>query len=300
MRPEFLLSEVGLGLRRNLTMTVASIVVVMVTLLLLGIALIVRNGTASTEHAFLGQLEVSVFLERPCGTANAGTNCLTPAERSQVQTTLQQLPEVATVTYISQADGYQRFKQEFVDNQALVKNTPPSAIPESFAVKLKDPRQFQVVNSAVSQAPGVQSVTDAQSSLKKIFSFANHITVAVFGFAIVLLVATCLLIYNAMRVAAFTRRRETGIMRLVGASDLSIQAPFVLEGAVIGATGTILGALLLTGLRMFIHKQVEIVPLLHSYGEWSTLWGALPWVAAVGIILPALASYLTLQRHLRV
>jgi cell division transport system permease protein len=299
MRIQFILSEVGLGLRRNLTMTLASIVVVTLTLTLLGVALIVRDGTEKTEAGFLNQLNVSVFLEPACGTADASTNCTSPTNRNQVQRALQQLPQVKSVQYLTAADAYREFKREFSDNPALVANTSAKELPESFVVKLKDPRQFQIVKSAVSEAPGVQSVNDASSTLKKIFQIFHNISLLVLAFAAALLFATVLLIYNAMRVAAFTRRRETSIMRLVGASNVMIQGPFVLEGVLIGAAGSVLATLLLIVVRLAVHQLLDI-QLLHEIGTWSTMFSALPWVWAVGIVLPGLASLVTLQRHLRV
>jgi cell division transport system permease protein len=299
MRAQVVLSEVGAGLRRNVTMTLASMVVVTMTLVLLGVALMVHYGTAQTKQDFFGQLDVQVFLDQPCGTANAPSSCLTPDERTSVQQTLQQLPQVKSVQYVSQARGYQIFKAENSDNEALVKSTPIDAIPESFVVKLKNPQQFDIVKSAVGEAPGVSTVADASHTLKTIFSFFGRITFVVWVFAGITLVATVLLIYNAMRVAAFTRRRETGIMRLVGASNLAIQAPFVLEGAVIGLTGMAFAVGLLIGFRELIHS-VLTVPLVREFGRWSTLWHSLPIVIIIGILMPSIASYLTLQRHLRV
>jgi cell division transport system permease protein len=299
MRTEFVLSEVAIGLRRNLTMTLASIVVVMVTLTLLGVALIVQHGTGRTKHNFLNQIEVSVYLDKACGTAGATSDCLSPDERTQVQQTLQQLPQVKQVTYVSEQEAYTRFKSLFAGEPALVQNVSPGELPESFQVQLRDPHQFAVVSSAVSQAPGVHKVDDASHDLKRLFSFFNRITVVVLVFGIILLVATTLLIYNAMRVAAFTRRRETGIMRLVGASDFSIQVPFVLEGTVIGVVGSILAVALLVGFREFVHSELK-TPLLYAFGQWSTLDWSLPFVIIIGVVLPSLASFLTLQRHLRV
>jgi cell division transport system permease protein len=299
MRIQFILSEVGLGLRRNLTMTLASIVVVTLTLTLLGVALIVRDGTEKTEAGFLNQLNVSVFLEPDCGSADAPTNCTSPTNRNQVQQALQQLPEVKSVQYLTAADAYREFKREFSESPALVANTSANELPESFVVKLKDPRQFPIVKSAVSEAPGVQSVSDASSTLKKIFQIFHNISLLVLAFAAALLFATVLLIYNAMRVAAFTRRREISIMRLVGASDVMIQAPFVMEGVLIGAVGSVLATVLLIAVRLAVHQLLDI-QLLHEIGTWSTLFSVLPWVWGVGIVLPGLASLVTLQRHLRV
>jgi cell division transport system permease protein len=116
---------------------------------------------------------------------------------------------------------------------------------------------------------------------------------------VLLFVSTCLLIYNSMRVAAFSRRRETGIMRLVGASDFYIQAPFVLEGTAAGLAGSGVAVLLLIAARYYISKQLA-GRVLTPFGQWATLGHSLPLVIVIGILLPAIASFLTLQRHLRV
>jgi cell division transport system permease protein len=299
MRTEFVLSEVGLGLRRNVTMTVAAVMTVAISLTLLGIALIIRFGADQLEHELINQIRVSVYLEPQCGLPNAGSDCLTPADRTSVQSTLQQLPQVQEVTYISQADAYKRFKQEFKDDPDLVRLTTQAQLPESFAIKLKDPHQFAVVSSAVGRAPGVQRVTNASSSLKRLFAFFHHVTLGALLLTVLLLISTCLLIYNSMRVAAFSRRRETGIMRLVGASDFYIQAPFVLEGTAAGVAGSGLAVVLLLMVKWYISSTLA-TRVLQPFGAWSTLEQALPLVIVIGILLPAIASFLTLQRHLRV
>jgi cell division transport system permease protein len=299
MRAQFVLSEVGSGLRRNLTMTIAAILNITITLTLLGGALMIRNGANRLQHDVFSKLEVSVFLERPCGSPDAPPNCLTPAERSQVQSTLNGLPQVDEVTYISAASALQRFKDDFAGDPALIKNLPPNALPESFAVKLKDPHQFALINSAVGAAPGVDRVINGSSALKTLFSFFHKITLGALAIAVLLLASTGLLIYNTMRVAAFSRRRETGIMRLVGASDFYIQAPFVLEGTFAGIMGSGIALLLLLGVKEFLSSALS-TGTLKPFGEWATLVGVVPVVAIIGILFPAVASYLTLQRHLRV
>jgi cell division transport system permease protein len=299
MRAQFVLSEVGSGLRRNLTMTIAAILNITITLTLLGGALMIRDGANRLQFDVLNKLEVSVFLEPACGTHNAPTNCLTPAERTDVQKTLSGLPQVDSVTYISAASAYQRFRDDFAGDPALLRNVPPNALPESFAVKLKDPKQYALINSAVSQAPGVQSVVNGSSALKTLFAFFHKITLGALAIAVLLLASTGLLIYNTMRVAAFSRRRETGIMRLVGASDFYIQAPFVLEGTFAGVMGSGIALALLFGVRELLSGALS-TGTLKPFGEWSTFIGVVPVVAVIGVAFPAIASYLTLQRHLRV
>ncbi|HVS68691.1 MAG TPA: permease-like cell division protein FtsX [Mycobacteriales bacterium] len=299
MRTEFVLQEVGIGLKRNVTMTIAAVMTVAISLTLLGIALIIRIGANQLERDLLNNIEVSVYLEPVCGTPQAGSNCLTDADRSSIQSTLAGLPQVEKVTYISQSDAYKRFQEEFKGNPELVKVTTADQLPESFAVKLKDPHQYPVITSAVGRAKGVQSVQNASATLKRLFSFFHHVTLGALLLTVLLLISTCLLIYNSMRVAAFSRRRETGIMRLVGASDFYIQAPFVLEGTAAGVAGSGLAVLLLVAVKWYISSTLA-TRVLAPFGEWSTLLSALPLVIVIGILLPAIASFLTLQRHLRV
>jgi cell division transport system permease protein len=281
-------------------MTLAATVTITIAATLLGGALMTRDGAKRLQFDVLNQIEVSVYLNPACGTPQAPSNCLTLAEQTSIQRTLKQLPEVEDVSYISTASAYQRFKDDFANDPELLKAAPRSALPASFEVKLKNPRQFNIVSSAVSEAPGVQSVTDASKDLHTLFNFFHKIELGVLLIAIFLLGASLLLIYNTMLVAAFTRRRETGIMRLVGASDFYIQAPFILEGTVIGAIGTALAVGLLALVRWFISSATKNSETLRPFGSLSTFEHALPEVIAVGVLLPAIASFLTLRRHMRV
>src|SRR4051794_40626271 len=211
MRTQFVMSELAIGLRRNVTMTAAAIVTIMTAVTMLGGALIIRGGANGLQHDILNQIEVSVYLQQPCGPPNAPAGCLTPADQANVQRTLQQLPQVESITFISQQSACERFKAD-PSEKDLARITPCSALPASFAVKLKDPHQFEVINSAVSAAPGVETVTDAQHVLDGLFHTFHVLEIAVLVIMLVSLSAAILLIYNAMLVAAYSRRRETGIM----------------------------------------------------------------------------------------
>jgi cell division transport system permease protein len=283
------MGQAGQGLARNLTMTVAGVLTVMVALALLSGALIVRSGTNQVKAELLNQLNVSVYLEPN----------VTPAQQTSIDSALRALPQVESVDYISKTQAYALFREYFSDNPDIIKLTPKSAVPTSFIVKLYNPEQFDVVQSAVGQLPGVQSVTNASSRLDHVFTFLHGITIGALVVAILMMGATALLIYNAMQVSAFSRRRETGIMRLVGASDLSIQLPFVLEGTAIGVVGGLLSFGLLMLTRVWIHDNVAL-GILSPFGELNRWLGTLPVILAVGIGLSALMSFVTLQRHLRV
>jgi cell division transport system permease protein len=300
MRTQFVMSELAIGLRRNVTMTVAAIVTIMISVTMLGGALVIRSGANHLEHDILNQIEVSVYLQPQCGTPNApSSDCLTPSGQASIQHTLQQLPQVQSITFISQQSACERFKADPSEKE-LAKITPCSALPASFAVKLKDPHQFDVINSAVSAAPGVQTVTDAQHIFDGLFHFFHVLELAVLFVMLVSLSAAILLIYNAMLVAAFSRRRETGIMRLVGASDFYIQAPFILEGSIIGVVGTTLAIGFLAVGRFLIKGALGASQLTKPFGDGSNYTHAILPMILVGILLPSVASFVTLQRHMRV
>ena len=133
-----------------------------------------------------------------------------------------------------------------------------------------------------------------------LFHFFHVLEIVVLVVMLISLLSATLLIYNAMLVAAFSRRRETGIMRLVGASDFYIQAPFILEGTVIGVIGTGLAIFLLGLLRFLIAGSLSKAYLIAPFGALSNYTHAILPMALVGILLPAIASFLTLQRHMRV
>lgn len=304
MRIQFIVSELAIGLRRNVTMTIAAIVTITIAATLLGGALMVRDGAKALQYDVLNQIEVSVYMQTACGVTGAPpTGCLTPQDRQNIEQTLVALPQVERVTYISQTEAYKRFKADFAGDKdilAAVKPTGADGLPESFAVKLRNPHDFAVVKSAVGHAQGVSRVNDASSVLRTLFAFFHKVEVGVLLIALFLLGAALLLIYNTMLVAAFTRRRETGIMRLVGASDFYIQAPFVLEGTVIGFIGTMLAVGLLALVRWFISSATAHSQVLRPFGTVTTFADALPGVILIGILLPAFASFLTLRRHMRV
>jgi cell division transport system permease protein len=300
MRTQFVMSELAIGLRRNVTMTAAAIVTVMISVTLLGASLMIRGGANRLQTDIVNQIEVSVYFNLPCGVPNAPSNCMTPADQANVAKTLQSLPQVESISFTSQDEACQRFHEEFLDQTDLLKVTNCAELPPSYQVKLKDPKQFPVISSAVSQAPGVGSVANAKHLFDTLFHFFHVLEIVVLVVMVISLVSAILLIYNAMLVAAFSRRRETGIMRLVGASDFYIQAPFILEGTVIGVVGTVLSVLGLGLLRLLIAGSLKKAYLIAPFGVFSNYSHAILPMFLVGILLPAIASFLTLQRHMRV
>jgi len=292
VRLRFILSETWLGLIRNVSMLVALILTVMISLGMLGSALLASRQINTMKDFWFDKIQVSVFLSKG----------VTQPERDAISSELNQLPQVKHVYYESQAQACARFKQQFKDVKALIDSTPCSALPESYRVQLKDPQKYLVVSSAVQNMPGVDEVQGRSKALERFFKLLNRGQRTALVVAIIALGAAVLLILNTVRMSALSRRRETRIMRLVGASDVYIQGPFVLEGAIAGLIGGILGCvgvaivkivLIDGGVRAMFGNVV-------NYVGWGAVASIAPILLVVGVLLAGLTSLLTLQRYLRV
>jgi len=291
MRASFVLSEMTTGLRRNFTMTFAAVVTVMLSLVLLGSAVLVSKQVTTMKDFWFDKVEVSVFL----------ANDISPDQRSALNGDLTGNPEVKNVFYESKDDAYKRFTQQFKDSPALVKNVSADALPESFRVKLKDPTHYEVVASAFRNRPGVEEVQDQRAILQPFFKLLGVVRWVAIAVAVLMLLVALLLISNTVRVAAFSRRRETGIMRLVGASNAYIQLPFLLEGIVAGLVGAVIAsALLFVGKWVFVDHVLRPVLRFTAFIGWGAVWTTVPLLVLAGVGLSGLASFVTLRRFLRV
>lgn len=302
MRAKFVLGEVGTGLRRNLTMTVAVIITVAVSLGLFGGGLLVRAQVDQMKDYWYDKVEVSIFL---CGKVSEASSCsagqITKPQREQIKADLVSLkPVVEQVYFESQAEAFARFQQQF-KGSPLAENATVDQMPESFRVKLSDPTKYAVVASAFQGRPGVEDVRDQRQALDRLFKALGGLQALALTISIAMLIVTMLLIANTMRVAAFSRRRETSIMRLVGASNLYIQLPFLLEAATAASIGAGFAVLALVGVKRFLIDGVLAETFkFTSFVGWETVWTIAPVVFLTGIVLSALAAFLTLRKYLQV
>ncbi len=301
MRASFIVHEIAIGLRRNLTMTAAMVITTAVSLGFLGTAILFNQQVGVMKDFWYDKVEVSLFL---CGQDSEGPSCaggaVTQDQREAIRSDLDAMPEVDQIFYESHQEAYDRFKKQF-KNSAIVDNVSPDQLPESFRVKLKNPEQFPIIASAFIGRAGVEQVQDQKALLERFFKVLNWVQWFAFGLALLMVIVSVILIVNTIRVAAFSRRRETGIMKLVGASSFMIQLPFLLEGAVAG----FLGAGLATGSFVLI-KTVLVDRILAPnfpitrFITWGDVWLSTGAVFLIGVALAAIASSLALVKYLRV
>jgi len=300
MRARFLLSEVGIGLRRNMTMTFAVIVTTAISLSLLGIGLLSNAQVGAMKDYWYDKIEVSVFL---CGSLSESPSCaggvVTSEQRLQIQQDLQSMPAVDSVFYESQSEAFNRFQERFKDS-AIAANVTADQLPESFRVKLKDPTEFAVIVSAFSGRPGVDVVQDQRTILEKFFKLLNVLRNGALLVGLFSVLTAGLLISNTLRIAAFNRRRETGVMKLVGASSWSIQLPFLLEGIFSALIGWGFATGLLAGLKAVVDSKVAPLLTFTNFFGWNEVWIASAWLLLAGFTVSTIASLITLRRYLKV
>ena len=303
-RARFVLSEIGSGLRRNVSMSVAVVLVTFVSLTFVGAAALLQVQIGNMKDEWYDKVEVSIFL---CPADSTVPTCaegeVTPEQMDAVKGVLQSdalAPYVQTIFTESKQEAFDALQRQMAGT-VWAESVTVDLMQVSYRVKLTDPEQYQVVADAVTGRPGVESVRDQRQILEPLFVILNRATLLSVGLAVVMIVAAILLITTTIRLSAMSRRRETGIMRLVGASSLFIQLPFMLEGAIAALVGSLLAV---TGLYVGVRYLVE--DWLQSSLQWVNLVTTqdvleiAPWLILISIGLAAISSLVTLRRYTRV
>ncbi len=301
MRLRFILADVWSGLRRNLSMAISVVLVTMVSLFLLGSGLLAQRQADMMKGYWYDRVQVTIFM---CSNGARQPNCTGPVTEEQKATIKAQLdqlrPLVKEVYFESAEEAFARFSEQF-KNTPIAGNVKVGDIPQNYRVQLSDPTKYEIVVSTFSNAPGVATVQDQDKVLKKFFTAINYVTLFAVFVAALMVLCSVLLMATTIRQAAFSRRREIGIMRLVGASNFAIRTPFIVEtvfAGLIGA-GMALGLLWTTvefGFNRFLSGIVQNQALLTS----TDVWAISPYLLGGVVALAVVTSTVTLWRYLRV
>ncbi|CAL9292825.1 MULTISPECIES: permease-like cell division protein FtsX [unclassified Streptomyces] len=305
MRAQFVLSEIGVGLRRNLTMTFAVIVSVALSLALFGGAVLMGQQVNAMKDFWYDKVNVTIYLCNKNDAETAETcskGAVTAQQKEQIEADLKKLDIVQTVHHETAEEAYKHYREQYGDT-AIASVITPDQMQESFRVKLKDPEKYEVVATAFSGRSGVHSVQDQRGILENLFNMMRGMNVAALVVMGLMLLIALMLIVNTVRVSAFSRRRETGIMRLVGASSFYIQMPFIMEAAFAGLLGGLVACgLLLIGRYFLIDEGLSLaeqMPLVQFIG-WDAVFSVLPLVLVIGLLMPSLAAAVALRKYLKV
>jgi cell division transport system permease protein len=291
----YILSEVFTGLWRNVTMTIAMIITMALSLGMLGGGILLFWQVDRMEKFFFARVEVSIFLKAD----------ITDEQRSALDQELRADPLVASngVTYESREEAYNNFKQLYRDSPDLVESVKPDTLPESFRVKLKDPEKFKEISERYKDKAGVDDIVDQKELLGRVFDILGSLQTSALLVAIFMGVAALLLVANTIQVAAYSKRREVAVMKLVGASNWFIQAPFVLEAVFAGLIGAIIAfGFLMIGWWVLFSKggSLESLETVLTPVEWTSVLFMLPILAGIAALVSAVTGWVTLRFYVRV
>ena len=306
MQLRYVASELGNGLRRNVSMTIAVVVTIFVSLTLVGMGLLLNAQADKAESYWGSKLQITVFL---CNQNSTTANCIngevTEAQKQQIEKVLNTHPEVATWRLQSKQEAYDKWKSAYVSNdeteRRVYESIKPSDMQESYWVQLKDPEQFQGIKSAVQGLSGVNTVRDLREVLKPIYFWMNVMKWGAIAIAAFLVFAAVLQVGNTIRLAAFARRREIGIMRLVGASSLYIQLPFLMESLVAAVIGvTLAGAAIVAFMYFVIYQMLRPTSNIVAWIDWGDGVWAVAWIGGIGLLLTLLPTLVMTRKYLKV
>jgi cell division transport system permease protein len=296
MRFKYVLSEVATGLWRNVTMTVAMIITMGVSLTLLGASLLLYKQVDTMRQVYNEEVEVSMFLK---------TEGVTDDQKAAIQSALDSDSLVEHWTFETKDEAMEKFKVLFASAPDLVALTKTESLPESYRVKLKDTNTFDAFEakyqSYMEEGGGLELIVDQKKLVEKVFTVLGSLQSLALIIAIVQGVAALMLVINTIQVAAYSKRREVAVMKLVGASNWFIQAPFVLEAVAAGFIGAIIayGTLVLAKIYVFDGALEPLTSVLTPV-SWTNVNLMLPILAVAGALVSSVTGWFALRFYIKV
>jgi len=290
--------ETASGLRRNGIVAFAAMSTAFIALFLFGLALLIAREFNLVIDAWTGNVQVAVYLTDP----------VNPDTVALLTDRLEALPAVDQVRFESKDDACARFQQLFANQPVFVENIrcddpqhpEDNPLPASLRVTLANTEQFEQVRAAVEGQPGVDTVQDYREVLSRLVAITRVLSVGILSIAVIMLASAVALIANTLRMGMFARRKEIGIMRLVGATNWRIRVPFLIEGLVeslLGATAAIFALFLLK--VVFVDRlrdEIQFFPLVQN----SDVLAIAPWILIAAAIVAIVAGTIGMRRFLDV
>lgn len=291
LRVNYFVDETVSNLRRNVLLTLAAVSTVSISLLLLGVVMVGGEVLTKMVSSWEGKVELNVFLRDEA----------TPEEVAAVKAQTSGMPEVEEVFFESKEQAFEEYKRMFKDSPAITENVDPNALPASYRIKLKDPNSAEAVASRLQGQPGVDEVQFGGEAMKRLLKFTGVVRTILVIAIILTLGAAILLIANTIRLGIYARRKEIGIMKLVGATNWFIRVPFIFEGTVQAALGALVASALIYAGKVFgldrMQDAILFLPLTVGSGSIVRMFFTL---LLIGIVIGVFGSTLALRRFLEV
>ncbi len=285
----FFLTEAATSIRRNGLMSVAAVTTILVTLLTLGAAFLAGVNLTALARSLEEQVEIVAFL----------ADGLAAADRTRVQRTVEALPDVATVQFVSRADALKRLQARLGATAAFADMTETNPLPDSLEVRVVDPRRVEEVAAAIGRLRGVAEVSFGGVVIERLTALTRGVRVLAGGIVVLLAAVAIIIVVNTIRLTVLARRTEIEIMELVGATRWLIRWPFLLEGMLHGTIAAVAAVGVLVAVYVLaIRRLAESLPFLPTEPLPQVMLPLIAVVLSMGIGLGAVGSTLAVRRFL--
>jgi cell division transport system permease protein len=305
MQLRYIVTETTTGLRRNVSMTIALVVTIFVSLTLVGMGLLLNAQAQKAEKYWGSKLEITAYL---CNQNSRSPHCtsgeVNDAQKTAITQVLDTHPEVATFQLETKEQAFKTWKRVYISKdkteQEIFSTVTADDMRESYRITLKNPEKYRGIESALVGMDGVDSVRDLRDVLDPIYFVIKWMKWGAIAIAPFLLAAAVLQVGNTIRLAAFARRKEIGIMRLVGASNLYISLPFLLETLV----AAIIGAAVATGsialVMWFVYSKLRNHSQIVEWVDWHDAASAVIRIGIVGVLITLVPTLVMTRKYLKV
>lgn len=279
------------SIKRNITVSFAAMLTVLVTFFVLGTFTLVGLNFNKTIEDVADKIEIKVYLQDDIKLVN----------QREVEIKLAEQEGVKAVTYESKDEAFTKLKKDLEGNSGMLEgySLENNPLASSYIVTLEDASYAGNVSKAVEDMTGVESITNQQELIEKISNVVDFVQILGVVLFFVFIGVSIFLIMNTIKLAVYSRRREVGIMKFVGATDWFIRWPFVIEGMIIGAVGSLLATVILyfiyRGIFGFIASNLLIANLVPVSFVLTTLLGGF---LLGGIVVGAIGSIAALRKFL--
>lgn len=289
---EYFVTESLNSIRRNGLMSLASLMTVALSLLILGVFTIIVMNLNHMASVLESQVQVTVYLQ----------DTVKEAEVREIGTRITKLPGVTRVNFVGKEEALSRFKIRLGEQQGLLAELgEANPLPNSFEVKVDRPERVKPLALAIAQLKGVEAARYGQEVIEQLFGLTRM--VRIFGMVLILFLglAALFIIVNTIRLTVFARRREIGIMKYVGATDWFIRWPFIIEGVLLGCLGAGISVVLLTQFYSMLTGQVyESLAFLPLLPKYPFLNYVNVFLICAGVVIGVLGSLISVKKFLKV
>ena len=286
----FFLAEAFKNVRLNLLMSITAVTTTFICVLVFGMGLLVSSHVDGIVGSVRKEVTVEVFLP------NAGEG-----EVDALLSKTQGWAEITSVNKVTQEEALADFKETFEERPELYEDLEQGVLPLSLQLQLKDPEMANEVAARLKQEGfSEENLSYPQQTIERLNAVASYMIWGLYGATVLILIASVLLISNAIRLSIFARRKEIEVMKLVGASDGFVRTPFVFEGLVEGLIGAGLAALTVIWINfLFVDWAGDALPYVPISAETVNTLLVLVLLVAVGVAIGGVGSFLSVTRFLR-